>query len=69
MRMCERARKEQMRGSLEGRTAETVWVNHEAEANQAVGGVQNTVRHLPKEIYDWAIWFKREKVAPGGGPV
>ena len=56
--MYERARNEQVRGSLEGCTAERVRVNRVAEVNQAVSGVQNPVRHLPREIYDWAVQVK-----------
>ena len=52
---CERARREQMKWSVKGRTAETISINRITEANQAICSVQNTMRYLPREFYDQTV--------------
>ena len=67
--LCESARTEQVRWSLEGRTAETISINRIAEANQAICSVQTTVRHPPGEIYNRTVYVKTKKLTPSEGPV
>ena len=61
--------KKQVRWRLEGRIAETSSINIVTEANQAICSVQNTVRHLPGEIYDRTVYVETKGLTPSGGPV
>ena len=67
--LCERARKKQMRWRLKGRIAETSSINIITEANQTICSVQNTVCHLPGEIYDRTVKVETKELTPYGGPV
>ena len=67
--LCDRARKKQMRWRLKSRIAETSSINIITEANQTICSVQNTVCHLPGEIYDRTVYVETKELTPSGGPV
>ena len=68
--LCGRAKQnKQVRWRLEGRIAETNSINIITEANQAICSVQNTVRHLPGEIYERTVYVEAKGLTPSGGPV
>ena len=67
--LCERARKKQMRWRLKGRIAATSSINIITKANQTICSVQNTVCHLPGEIYDRTFKVETKELTPWGRPL